>query len=121
MKNNSLIESVVAVILVLILVLILNPMNFWMPDMAHKSVLGLLLVVFVAYAAFSLREKVSDERDVLHRMFAGRAAFITGTSILALGVFLCALEGSVDKWLVFALVGMIFAKLTARFYTDRNL
>ncbi len=121
MKNNSFVETFVATSLVVILVLILNPMHFWMPDMAHMSALGLLLVVFIAYAAFSLREEVTDERDTLHRMFAGRAAFITGTTILTLGVFLGALGGTLDKWLVFTLVGMIIAKLCARFYTDRNL
>ena len=121
MKNKSIIEFFVATALVVILILILNPMHFWMPDMAHVTVLGLLLVIFVAYAAFALREEIVDERDALHRMFAGRAAFITGTTILTLGVFFGALEGEVDKWLVFTLVGMIIAKLATRLYTDRNL
>ncbi len=120
MKNNIQ-ETIVALVLVILLLLILNPYDFWMPNMAHMSALGLLLVVFIAYAAFSLREEVTDERDTLHRMFAGRAAFITGTTILTLGVFLGALDGTLDKWLVFTLVGMIIAKLSARFYTDRNL
>ncbi len=120
MKNN-LQETIVALVLVVLLSLILNPYDFWMPDMAHMSALGLLLVVFIAYAAFSLREEVTDERDMLHRMFAGRAAFITGTTILTLGVLLGALHGTLDKWLVFTLVGMIIAKLAARLYTDRNL
>jgi L-asparagine transporter-like permease len=121
MKNNFFKESLVAILLVGMLVLILNPMDFWMPSMAHMTALTLLLVAFIVYSTFILREKAVDERDVLHRMVAARAAFFTGTTILTLGVFLGALTDSVDKWLVFALVGMILAKLIARYYSDKNL
>ncbi len=122
MKDNHLaLEGIVASVLVVLLVLILNPMNFWMPNMAHMLVLGLLLICFVAYAAFILREKAEDERDVLHRMVAARTGFFTGTTLLTIGVFIDALDGTVDKWLLLTLVAMIIAKLTARLYADKNL
>ena len=121
MKNNLTLEGIVAAVLVVLLMLILNPMHFWMPNMAHMSVLGLLIMMFVAYAAFILREKAEDERDVLHRMVAARAGFFTGTTLLTLGVFIDALDGTADKWLVLTLVAMIIAKLAARFYADKNL
>jgi hypothetical protein len=121
MKNNFIIESSVGIILVGIAVIILNPTGMLMPSMAHMTMLGLLLVVFVVYASFVLREKAVDERDVLHRMFAARVSFFTGTALLTLGVFLGAVRGDVDKWLVIALVGMIIAKLSGRYYSDRNL
>ena len=121
MKSNLTLEGVVALVLVTLLALIWNPMHFWMPNMAHMSVLGLLLICFVAYAAFILREKAEDERDILHRMFAARAGFFTGTTILTIGVFLDALDGTADKWLVLTLVAMIIAKLATRLYADKNL
>jgi cbb3-type cytochrome oxidase subunit 3 len=125
MKNNPsknlIVESSVGLVLIGIVILILNPMHFWMPDMAHVTALTLLLVVFVLYASFILREKARDERDVLHRMLAARAAFFTGTALLTLGVFFGALKGDIDMWLVISLVGMILAKLAARYYADQNL
>ncbi len=120
-RSNLIIETLVGSILIAIVILILNPMDFWMPDMAHVTALTMLLVVFVLYASFILREKARDERDVLHRMFAARAAFFTGTALLTLGVFFGALKGDIDMWLVISLVGMILAKLVARFYSDKNL
>ena len=121
MKSNIALEGIVGAVLVALLILILNPMHFWMPSMAHMSVLGLLIIMFVAYAAFILREKAEDERDVLHRMVAARAGFFTGTTILTIGVFVDALDGTVNKWLVIALVFMIIGKLAGRLYADKNL
>lgn len=120
MKNNFIKESVVAAVLVGLLVLLINPMHLWMPDMAHTTVVVCLLIAFGLYSVFVLREKAADERDVLHRMFAARAAFFVGTTILTLGIFIGAQNDSVDVWLVAALVAMILAKILTRIYSDRN-
>lgn len=112
-------EAGVAIIIVALLALIHSPIG--MPMMAHLSVLGLLLVCFIAYAAFIMREEAGDERAVMHRMVAARASFFTGTTILTLGVFLDALKGEVNDWLIGTLVAMIIAKLVARLYADKNL
>ena len=57
MKNNFYKESVVALVLGIILVLILNPAHFWMPSMAHVSMLLALLGVFGFYASYILRDE----------------------------------------------------------------
>lgn len=121
MKNNFIIESVVATILVGLLVLLINPMHFWMPDMAHETVVVGLIIIFGLYSVFILREKAKDERDVFHRMLAARAAFFVGTLLMAIGIYVGAQKNNIDLWLVAALVGMILTKIATRFYSDRNL
>lgn len=121
MKNNFYAEYIIPVILVVLLLLILNPLDLWMPTMAHVTVLVLLLVVFGLYASYVLREKAVDERDVFHRMFAGRVAFLSGTTVLIIGILAGAWHDVVDPWLISALVAMILSKIGARIYGDRNL
>ena len=121
MKNNFYKESIVAVVLVILLLFILNPYHFWMPDMAHITMLAALLAVFALYASYVLREVAVDERDVLHRMFASRASYLAGSSLLILGILYGAIKDALDIWLIVVLVIMILTKLVARFYSDRNL
>ena len=120
MKNN-LAETFVACALILIALLILNPFHFWMPDMAHITMLVAFLVVFGVFATYILREKILDERDAFHRMFADRMAYLAGTSVLFVAIAYGAWIDAVDSWLVGSLVVMIIVKLGARFYSDRNL
>jgi hypothetical protein len=120
MKNNINIEMVSAGVLIILTVLLLNPFDFWMPDMLLMAMLTFTLVTFSAFATFVLRESVGDEREVLHRMLAGRVAFLTGSFLLTVGIVVQALNHSVDYWLVVALVGMVLSKLMARIYSDRK-
>ena len=120
-QNNFYKESLVALVLGIILVLILNPAHFWMPSMAHVSMLLALLGVFGFYASYILREVAVDERDVLHRMFASRAAYLAGTSLLIVGILYGAIRDDVNIWLIATLMVMIVTKLLARLYSDRNL
>ncbi|MCD5381162.1 MAG: hypothetical protein LR008_01140 [Candidatus Pacebacteria bacterium] len=121
MKNNSKIEILTSSILIVLTVLLLNPFNFWMPGMMHIVVLTLTVAVFAVFALFVLREKVQDEREVIHRMLAGRVAFTTGSALLTLGIVTQAIHDNVDVWLVVVLVAMVLSKLVTRIYTDRRL
>lgn len=120
MKNN-LKEIIVAVFLVIIAILLLNPFHFWMPDMMVMIMLGLLLALFATLATFIIREGKFDERDNIHRMLAGRNAFLAGSAILIIGIIIEANSHSVDFWLVLALIVMILVKLFTRFWSDKNL
>ncbi len=121
MTRNAYIEIALAVVLLGISVLVLNPFHFWMPDMAHIVVLGCLVAAFGAFSALVLREQASDEREEAHRMLSGRVAFLTGATILVVAIAYQSEMGNVDPWLVFALVGMVFAKLLVRLYGDLRL
>ena len=121
MKNNLKIEIGISLALVMLAVLLLNPFHFWMPNMMHMVVLAFTLVIFALFTVFILREKVQDERDTVHRMLSGRVAFLTGSTLLTIGIIVQSLRGSVDVWLVVVLVAMVLSKLGTRIYSDNRL
>ncbi len=120
MKNNVVNESIVAAALIVLAILLLNPFDFWMPGMTLVAILGGTLIVFALFASFILRENVHDEREGIHRMYAGRNAFLAGATVIMMGLAFQTWTHSVDKWLVLALVAMVLAKLSTRIYGDRN-
>ncbi len=121
MKNNLKIEIIISSVLVILALLILNPFHFWMPDMMLMVALALILVCFAIFAIFVLREKAEDEREVAHRMLSGRIAFLTGSTLLTIGIVFQSLKHNVDVWLVVVLVVMVLSKLFTRIYSDRKL
>lgn len=121
MKNNAMKEIIISSILVVLAVLLLNPFQFWMPDMFMMAILASLFVVFVLFASFVLQEKAQDEREVAHKMLSGRVAFLAGAAILTLGIIVQAFSHRVDVWLVGTLVVMVVSKVATRIYTDSHL
>lgn len=122
MKNNLYTEVTISLVLVVLAVLLLDKFHYWMPGMTGMAVLGLLFVVFTTFAIFVLREKAQDEREMSHRMVAGRTAFLTGSTVLTLGIIKQSLNHEhVDEWLVIALIGMVLSKMIARIYADKKL
>ncbi len=117
MKNSFKIDIFISLLLLVSTILILNPYNFLMPDMLQILVIVITLVVFAFFAIFVLREKNRDERDAVHRSISGRVAFLSGSSILIIGIIYQALHDSIDVWLVIALVVMVISKLVSRFYS----
>lgn len=113
-------ELIVSGVLVLLLVLILNPFHFWMPDMMHMVVLAVTVAVFGIFASFILRERMGDERDYIHRMFSGRVAFLSGATVLILGIIIEAISDNIDPWLVSTLVVMVLGKVFALLYSEQN-
>ena len=120
MKNNIK-ETIVTICLIAIAILLLNPFHFWMPDMMVMCMLAIALTLFGIFASFILREKPVDERDDVHRALAGRNAFLSGSSILMIGIVIQGYAHSVDPWLVFSLITMILVKLATRFWTDKYM
>jgi membrane associated rhomboid family serine protease len=121
MPNNLSAQVLVSVVFVLVAVVFLNPLHIWMPDMLHMLILGLLVAVFGVVATMLVREQGGDEREAAHRMLAGRVAFLTGAAILLAGIVWQAFTSHVDAWLIFALAGMVTAKMLARIYGEQKL
>lgn len=120
MKNNLLQEVSISGILIILLVLFLNPFDFWMPTtFLMMMVLG-LVVVFALFASFVWRENHRDEREGLHKMMAGRIAFLFGTALLTLGIIVQSFNNNLDPWLVFILSAMIIAKVITLIYGRIN-
>ncbi len=120
MNPSRIVELLIALILVASAVLLVNPMGLWMPSMLHMSMLAVLVVAMGGIAAFMLSERVVDERDDAHRSHAGRAAFFAGSAILVVGIAIETFAHALDPWLVVALVGMVLAKVAARWWSEYN-
>ncbi len=114
-------EILASCVLVGLVVLILNPFHFWMPMPLHMMVLGATIAAFGVVAGFVVRERAGDERDIAHRMRAGRVAFLAGTAVLIVGIVVQSFTHEVDSWLVGALTIMVVTKMLARVYEDRYL
>lgn len=76
-----------------------------------------LVVVFALFASFIWRENAHDEREGLHRMIAGRVAFIVGSGVMVLGIIVQSIKHNLDPWLVFILGVMILAKIGGIIYS----
>jgi len=120
MKNNIK-ETLITIALIVTAVLLLNPFDFWMPDMMVISMLAIALVLFGIFASFVLREKSVDERAEQHKGLAGRNAFLAGAGVLMLGVVVQGYTHVVDPWLVITLIVMVVVKIGTRIWSDKNL
>ncbi|OGZ00978.1 MAG: hypothetical protein A3B13_02650 [Candidatus Liptonbacteria bacterium RIFCSPLOWO2_01_FULL_45_15] len=116
MKNNFLQEIFVSLILIVLLVLFLNPFGFWMPNILLMMMVLGLVVVFSVFASFIWRENARDEREGLHKMMAGRFAFLVGMAILVTGIIVQSFKHELDFWLAFTLGAMILAKIIGLIY-----
>ncbi len=121
MKNNFTRELIFAVALVVLAVLLLNPFHFWMPNIAVMCMLAIALALFGIFASFVLKEKVFDERDSVHRTLAGRNAFLSGATVIVLGIVFQGFKHSIDPWLVIALITMVIVKIASRIWTNNHL
>jgi len=120
MKNNIK-EIILTICIIVIAVLLLNPFEFWMPNLLVMCMLATILGLFGLFAGLILREGSKDERDDIHKGLAGRNAFLVGSVILVLGIVVQGYDHKVDPWIVLALISMIVAKVVTRIWTDKNL
>lgn len=120
MKNNIK-EIILTVAIMFMSILLLNPLNFWMPNMLVICILALILAFFGLLASVILRENSKDERDDLHKGLAGRNAFLVGSFVSVIGIVYQGLMHKVDTWLVLVLTSMIITKVATRIWTDKNL
>jgi hypothetical protein len=120
MKNNIK-EIILTICLIVVAALLLNPFDFWMPNMLVMCMLAIILALFGLFAGLVLREKSQDERDDIHKGLAGRNAFLSGCVVLITGIFVQGLSHTIDMWLILALITMIITKVVTRIWTDKNL
>jgi amino acid transporter len=111
------IETISATLILGIVILFLNPGHLAMPDTIVSMLIVALIVSFLTFAAYLLREKSSDERDAIHILTAGRISYLVGVGVLIIGIILQALKHEIDPWLVIALCAMVFSKLLSRIYS----
>ena len=117
MTNNAMpwSELIVSISFLFLIGLFLSPIG--MSEGVIMMLLVLLIIAFGAVALFMWRETSQDEREALHRMFAGRIAFIAGAAVLMVGVIVQEMRHALDPWLLLSLGAMVGGKILARFYS----
>lgn len=98
----------------------LDPFMVLMPESMVYGLLVLLFVVFVVYTLLIWREHVNDEREEMHRAFAGRVAYIAGSATLVVGIMYQAhFLHHVDPFLIIGLAVMTTAKYGGLLYAEK--
>jgi hypothetical protein len=108
----------VALALVVSLVLLTDPFMYWMPPMAAMGVLVLAAVLLCIWAGFVMYEGAVDEREAVHRMHAGRIAYLSGIGMLTLALLVQGINHTIDPWVAATLVGMVLSKIGARLFHE---
>lgn len=106
---------------VLSLLLLTDPLMVLMPDMAQMVVLALATALLCGWAGLVIQEKNGDEREVAHRAYAGRAAYLSGVAMLTVALVYQGMTHTLDFWIPLTLVTMLTAKLIARYRAESNL
>jgi len=117
---NKLQEIFISIVLLVLLFLMWNPMHMGMGSSVEMLVVLAIAVAFAIFAIFIWREKPADEREEAHFSFAGRSAFLAGSTFLVLGIVMQSFRHSLDIWLVFTLGIMILAKAGGLLYTSNK-
>lgn len=117
MKNNT-IQIIVAVVFVVLICLLTDPFMLFMPPMAAMAALLCAVIVLCVWSGLVLNEQVTDEREVMHRMLAGRVAYLSALAFLTTALLVQGLSHHIDPWIGGTLVVMVLSKLGARLYFD---
>lgn len=116
-NKTTVIEVLVAFLLVALLILFLSPIDLLMPMTTGSMSILLIAVLFLIFSALVFREKSRDERENILRMNAGRISFLTGSVIAIVGILYQSVSHNIDPWLVYTVIGMILAKTASRLYS----
>ncbi len=114
MKNSITLQIVSLAAITLAAFFLVDPLHIQMPENMHMATLAGVVVFAGIFTAFVLSEGGGDERDEIHRAFAGRIAFFLGALSLIVGITMQTFAHVLDPWLVYALVAMIAGKVIAR-------
>ena len=114
--KENIYEFGIAVVLIILIVSFLDPFMLWMPSNLAMFVLLAALVTFLLFAVFVWQEKARDEREEYHRMLASRVGWLSGASVVMIGLVVQGLQHNIDSWLVYVLLVMVIAKLATHVY-----
>lgn len=91
-------------------VLLTDPFDLTMNNMALILISGLLLASFGVFAGLLWKEKAADEREAVIVDKAGRLGYLAGLSVLVIALVVQSFDHKVDAWLVVVIATMIITK-----------
>ena len=118
MKNKT-IQISIAILLIVCLTLLSDPFMLWMPMGAQMAALLGAAVLLAIWTGFVMYERAPDEREAVHRMNAGRMAYLSGIVLLTIALVTQGLAHDIDPWISVTLGTMVLVKLLSRFYSER--
>lgn len=117
MKNNFAGEIIIALILIALLSLFLDPFNLLMPHEMHTVMVPLLVILFIVFAGFLWKENPGDEREQLHKFIASRFAYFAVIATLIVAVVIQHSQEKIDPWIIIALCIALLAKIIGLLYS----
>lgn len=118
MRNNTWCPYFISLVLVALLALLFSSAS-WMPLVGAMLVLLVATALLAVFAGFVMKEKGGDERDMLHRLNAGRTAYLSGLGVLTFALVVQGLAHDIDPWILLALGVMVLSKVVSHYYSDR--
>lgn len=116
--ENKFFPIATSVVLAALLLLLTDPFMLWMPAKVQMLVLLSAAVLACVWAGFIMYERSADERDIVHKMHAGRVAYLSGVAVLTIALIVQGFDHAIDPWITLALGTMVLAKLGARLYSE---
>ncbi len=109
MKNLN--ELLLAVGLLVVLFLKLDPFHWFMPTATQMLLLVLFASAFSLYSGVIYREKARDERESLHLYRANRMGYLVGVVSISVVIVIQDIRHELDPYLLIILALMIVVKL----------
>jgi hypothetical protein len=91
-------------------ILLTDPFDLTMNNMALILISGLLFASYGVFAGLLWKEKAADEREAVIVDKAGRLGYLAGLSVLVIALVIQSYDHNVDPWLVVIIATMIIAK-----------
>lgn len=118
--TNSVLDLLIVLVLAALVGALVNPFDWFMFSRVEMLVLAVFAACVAIFIALFWKEQAVDEREAVHMMFAGRVAFLIGTTLLTVGIVVQSLQHSLDAWLPVVLLAMVASKYAARIYAERR-
>ena len=96
--------------LIILGILLTDPFNVTMNNMALTLLSGLLLASYGVFAGLFWHEHAADEREAVLVDKAGRLGYLSGLSVIVVGLVVQSFNHTVDPWLVLTIAVMIMSK-----------
>ena len=108
---KALTESLVALSVLLVLFLKMDPFHWFMPTEMQMILLCVFAAAFALYAGVVFREQAQDEREQDHLYRASRWGYLVGVVTLSIIIVVQDVLHQLDPWMLLVLGLMVVTKL----------